>query len=93
MEAIMPSVFMEGDPTPMRPMASHGVLLGFSVARTLWRFGFVPNSDLARAFGVAADRPLWVLCLLNGRPLETALLRWEDQPPARFLSVLEVRVA
>jgi hypothetical protein len=92
-EAIMPRVFMDDDPIPHRPMASHGVLIGFSLARTLWRFGFVPDSDIAQAFGVYAARPLWVLCMVNGRPLETALLRWEDQPPARFLSVLEVRVA
>ena len=93
MEAVMPKVFVEGDPFPLRPMANHGVLVGFSVARTLWRFGFEPGSDIARAFEVWTVSPLWVLCLPNGRPLQTAVLRWVDQPPSRFLHVLEVRVA
>jgi hypothetical protein len=90
MHAIQPRVFLDDDPYPARPMAAHGSLVGFSIARTLWRFGFSPGSDLAYAFGVHASRPLWVLCTVNGRPIETALLRWEDRPPARFLQVLEV---
>lgn len=91
MHAIMPLVAVDDDPYPRCPMARNGVLVGFSLARTLWRFGFVPGSDLAQAFGVSASRPLWVLCMVSGRPLETALLRWGDQPPARFIHVLEVR--
>lgn len=89
----MPSVFLDDDPRPLCPMARHGELVGFSAARTLWRFGFLPGSDISRAFGVSAARPLWVLAMLNGRPLETVVLPWDAQPPARFTHILEVRVA
>jgi len=93
MQAIMPAVFLDDDPMPQRPMARHVILVGFSVARVLWRFGFVPNSDLAEAFGVYTQRPLWVLAMPSGRPLETALLAWNDPAPARFLHVVEARLA
>jgi hypothetical protein len=73
-------------------MARHGVLLGFSTARALWRFGFVPGSDMAQVFMAYTDRPLWVLAMHSGRPLETILLTWNDPPPARFLHVVEARL-
>ena len=93
MQTTMPAVFLDDDLSPGRPMARHGVLLGFSIARALWRFGFVPNSDIARAFGVETARPLWVLSLHSGRPMETALLSWNEPPPAKFLHVVEAKVA
>lgn len=88
----MPQVFLDDDAHPGRPMARYGVLLGFSVARALWRFGFVTGSDISTAFGVCTRTPLYVLCWHTGRVVETALLPWSAPPPARFLHVVEARL-
>jgi hypothetical protein len=73
-------------------MARYGELLGFSVARALWRFGFVTGSDTALAFGVCTARPLYVVCWHTGRVVETMLLAWGDPLPARFAHVVEARI-
>lgn len=93
MQTTMPAVVLDDDLFPRRPMARHGMLLGFSLTRALWRFGFVPGSDTSLAFGVYTRSPLWVLALHSGRALETALLSWNDPPPARFLRVVEAKLA
>ncbi len=89
MLSTMPAVFLEDDREPGRPMANHGELLGFSLARALWRFGFVPRGDMAGAFGVSTHHPLYVLAWHSGRPVETILLAWNAPLPARFLHTVE----
>lgn len=88
----MPAVFLDDDLMPSRPMATHGVLLGFSSVRCMWRFGFIPNSDLARAFRISTDRPLYALTLLSGRVLDTRVWSWREAPPRTFMNVIEAKV-
>lgn len=87
----MPSVAVDGDGAE-RHMAKIGSLLGFSVARAVWRFGFKPGSDIARAFGVSAPRPLYVLAMPQGRVLETLTTAWGDGVPGRFTKVLRAKL-
>jgi len=93
----MPMVVLEGD-SAEHAMANHGLLAGFSDRRAVWRFGFVPGSQLARVFGVAAEFPTWVLTFHGGTVIGTSLGSWArgiepthpgSDLPARFRHILE----
>jgi len=83
----MPSVWLEVDHE--RDMAAHGLLVGFSRARAVWRFGFPAGSALARAFGIEAAAPRFVLTLHNGSVIETFDGAWGADPPSRMKNILE----
>ena len=91
MISLMPTVILEDD-APARPMAQNGALLGFSPARAVWRFGFKPGSDIARAFGVSSRRPMYVLAMHQGRVLETLTAAWGEPVPGRLRKVLGARL-
>jgi hypothetical protein len=84
----MPLVSLEDD-SPERAMATCGILIGLGRARAVWRFGFIPGTLLALAFHVATVRPLWVLALHDGRPLETISGAWDIRLPIKFRNTLE----
>jgi hypothetical protein len=75
----MPAVFLASDPCTVQ--ARHGVFVAATlnpigrgrVVRTLWRFGFEPGSDLARAFFVSSAQALWVLSFHTGTVIRTCL--------------------
>lgn len=69
MQAIRPFVTVTND-TESRIMARSGEIVGFSKSRVVWRFGFLPGSDSARAFGASTDGFLWVISDYNGKVLE-----------------------
>ncbi len=57
---IKPFVEIPGD-TEDRIMARSGELVGLTRTRAVWRFGFLPNSDMAHTFGVSVEQFVWVL--------------------------------
>jgi len=87
----MPQVALEDD-TADHVMAANGALLGFSLARDVWRFGFHPGSLLAATFHVFTVRPMWALSLHNGTVIETYFGPWDAQLPSRFVHILEARL-
>lgn len=68
-QVIMPFVEVTGD-SDDRIMARSGDLVGFSRSRMVWRFGFLPDSDMAKAFHVHTNGFLWILSDHSGRTLE-----------------------
>ena len=65
---IIPTVEIKGD-SNTKIMARSGNIVGLSKTRIVWRFGFLPESDLAKAFGVSTDEFHWVLAEINGKVL------------------------
>jgi hypothetical protein len=67
MRAKMPLVILEGDNENQvgttRPflMARNGTLMGMSRGRAVWRFGMLPNSEAALAYGFHSEDFTWVL--------------------------------
>lgn len=77
MQAVMPYVddlLSDIDPElgverPVRIQSRSGDLVGWNPActRFVWRFGFMPGSPLAEAFGVHSERGfLWVISDIHG---------------------------
>lgn len=61
----MPTVEVKGD-SATRIMARSGQMTAFSRTYQLWRFGFLAESDAAKAYGVQVERFLWVLVANKG---------------------------
>jgi len=70
MQVIKPTVEIKGDSAD-NIMARAGEIVGFSKSLVVWRFGFLPGSDSAKAFSVAADQFHWVLADFKGESIET----------------------
>ena len=68
MKPMKPSVKIPGD-SQDEIMARSGELVGFSKSRFVWRFGFMPDSDSCKAYGVYTLLFHWVIALKNGRVL------------------------
>lgn len=86
-----PDVVVSGD-SPARVMAHTPELLGVSLRRVLWRFGFQPGRLLAMATGVWTTSPVWVMAVYGGTVLDLYRGGWSDQPPAQFLNVMAARL-
>lgn len=69
-------------------MAHTPELLGVSLRRVVWRFGFRPGTVQALATGVWTPVPVWVLAVYSGTVLRLYRGLWVDQPPAQFMNVL-----
>lgn len=87
MRPIRPDIVVPND-SPRRVMAASPELLGVSLRRVVWRFGFRPGGPQALACGVFTSTPVWVLGMYSGTVLELYRGSWMDQPPARFVNVL-----
>ena len=83
----MPSVKIEGDRSD-RIMARSGNIVGLTKSRIVWRFGFLPNSDSAKAFGVQMPGFHWVLTDKAGNILAEHHGFGRELPP-RFWDVIE----
>lgn len=82
-----PNIIVSND-SPRRVMAHSPELLGVSLRRVVWRFGFQPGSPQALACGVWTTIPVWVLAVYSGTVLQVYRGSWADQPPAQFTNVL-----
>lgn len=87
MRPARPDIVVPND-SPRRVMACSPELLGVSLRRVVWRFGFQPGSPQALACGVWVSVPVWVLAVYSGTVLDTYRGSWMDQPPAQFINVL-----
>ena len=68
MRILKPDVKMKGDRED-RIMSRSGNVVGITKSRAVWRFGFLPDSDLAKAFEVHTEEFLWILADMNGKVL------------------------
>lgn len=87
MKIKMPSVKIEGDRSD-RIMARSGNVVGITKSRVVWRFGFLPNSDNAKAFGVHVKEFQWILTDKSGNVLAKHY-GWKLNLPSRFQDVIE----
>lgn len=90
MQFIIPSVEM-GEDREDRIMARSGNLVGVTKSRAVWRFGFLPDSDLAKAFGVHINEFFWILAEKDGKVLASHTGFGKDLPE-RFHEVIEGKI-
>lgn len=82
-----PTVIFPND-TPNRILVRTGEPIGFSKSRVVWRFGMLPESDAAKAYGVSTEKFTFVLTDWIGNELG----RFEGfamNLPKRFQKVLD----
>lgn len=84
MQPIQPYPKVAGD-SPERIMSRSGALTGLTRTRAVWRFGFLPGSPAALAYGCAYTGKgfLFVLCDKRGKVLET-FDGWGAELPDHF---------
>lgn len=85
--ATVPLVVVPGD-SPNKVMARTPELMGLSLRRVAWRFGFQPGRVLAQSTGIACPHALWVMAVYSGTVIELVELPWQLEPPHRFLNCL-----
>lgn len=68
MRVKMPFIKIKGDRND-KIMARSGNIVGLTRNRIVWRFGFLPDSDLAKAFRVQVEEFHWVLADKAGNVL------------------------
>lgn len=83
----MPSVKIEGDRHD-RIMGRFGHIVGITKSRLVWRFGFLPESDNAKAFRVQVKEFHWVLTDKAGNVLAEHH-GFGRKLPKRFEEVIE----
>lgn len=86
-----PEIVIEGD-SPARVMARTPELLGLSLRRAVWRFGFQPGRALALATGLWSPVATWALAGHVGTVIRVYRGAWADEPPPVFMNVLEARL-
>jgi hypothetical protein len=86
-----PDIVIEGD-SPARVMARTPELLGISLRRVVWRFGFQPGRALALTTGLWSPLATWALTGHVGTVIRLYRGAWADQPPAAFMFVLSAEL-
>ena len=87
MKIRMPSVKVDGDRDD-KIMARSGIPVGMTKSRLVWRFGFLPDSDSAKAFGVQVKEFHWALADKAGNILAEHY-GFGRELPKRFWDVIE----
>jgi hypothetical protein len=87
---IKPACKIEGD-SPSRIMERSGELTGLSKTRAVWRFGFLPDSDHARAYGVQTDSFVWIISDHAGNVLDS-FNGYAIELPARYKSIIDSKL-
>ena len=83
----MPVVKIVGDRND-RIMARSGNVVGITKSRVVWRFGFLSDSDSAKAFGVNVNEFFWILADKDGKALASHT-GFGRELPKRFHEVIE----
>ena len=87
MRISMPSIKIKGDRND-RIMARSGSVVGITKSRVVWRFGFLSDSDSAKAYGVQVDEFHWVLADKAGNVLAEHY-GFGTNLPDRFKEIIE----
>jgi len=87
MRISMPSIRIKEDRGD-RIMARSGYIIGVTKSRAVWRFGFLPDSDSAKAFGVHVNEFFWILADKDGKALASHT-GFGRELPKRFHEVIE----
>lgn len=93
MKPITPNVTVPGDRED-RIMARSGDILGWNLTRVVWRFGFMPDTDLAKVYGchyTGSGIFLFVLTTVDGKILAKHDGFGGDLPE-RFNRILETEM-
>ena len=90
MRISMPSIRIKEDRGD-RIMARSGYIIGVTKSRAVWRFGFLPYSDSAKAFGVHTEEFLWILADMNGKVLSEHH-GFGINLPERFRNVIDGKI-
>lgn len=91
----MPTVILDGDNQDQRDfvrpyiMARKGTCIGMSDLYAVWRFGMLPNSEAAHAYGIWSEDFTWVL---SHRTTGEVISSWQGpymNLPGNFRMVLD----
>ena len=88
MQAIKPYVTVTND-SKDRIMSRSGQIVGFTKTRVVWQFGFLPDSDMAKAFNVSVDGFLWVIADYTGKVLELTGYCYALDLPKRYKNIIK----
>ena len=83
----MPNVKIKGDRSD-RIMGRSGTIVGLTKSRVVWKFGFLSDSDSAKAFGVQVKEFHWVLTDKAGNVL-TEHHGFGRELPSRYWEVID----
>jgi hypothetical protein len=89
MQPIRPIVHIDGDNSE-NLMQRDGSIVGFDNRHVVWSFGYLRDSDLAKATGVSVDEFKFVLAKFNGDVVDEFRGFAIDLPP-HFKAVVDWR--
>lgn len=99
MFAMLPHCEVPGDNKQDRPvglraniMARSGSCVGMTEELSVWRFGFLPGSESATAYGVAVDDGqdfVWVLATRKTGKVKEIARGWAIQLPDNFRTIMQ----
>ena len=78
--------------TRERIMARSGDIVGFTAREVVWRFGFLPGSEAANAYGVAINDGegfVWVLATRKTGKVRATFRGFAVELPPEFRKVIE----
>lgn len=90
MQTVQPKIEVFGDRED-KIMSRSGELVGFMKEKFVWRFGFMPESDFAKAFGVSTRLFTWVLSTSEGQVLDR-YSGFASDLPETFRTVLDSEI-
>ena len=89
MKIKQPVVTVPGD-NANHDMARHGGIVGVSYLTVCWGFGFLPNSEYAKLYGVSTDKRVFVLAGYDGKVKDT-FTGLQANLPKNFRKVVDFR--
>lgn len=95
MQPVKPKLTIPGDKED-KIMWEAGYIVGFHVHKwplkrsfkIVWRFGFLPNTAQAKAYGVSVDKPIWIISDGKGN-IEGTFTGFKKDLPTEFCHILE----
>jgi len=92
MRLVKPYIEVPGD-NRVNIMARSGDCLGLNFYFSVWRFGFMPLSEAAQAYGVSIDNPsegfLWVLATRKIGTVKDTFRGYAIELPDKFRRVID----
>ena len=92
MRPVMPFIALEPDDQFIRPMSNSGSIVGYTKSRIIWRFGFMPNSPAAKAYGVSTNGFIWIIATPTGRILDRLDGKYALELPKRYQKIIDSKL-